>query len=70
MEQTACAELAIHRSRLTALPCSAGLESHGNQPNSTSRMLKTARDLIGVRVALDGEETLLTCPRRLVQVEC
>jgi len=34
------------------------LESHGNQPNSTSRALKTARDLIGVRAALDSEETL------------
>ena len=33
-------------------------ESHGNQPNSASRMLETARDLIGARVALDGEEAL------------
>ena len=24
------------------------VESHGNQPNSASRVLKTARDLIGV----------------------
>ena len=30
----------------------------GNQPNSASRLLKTARDLIGVGVALNGEETL------------
>ena len=33
-------------------------ESHGNHPNSTPRALKTARDLIGVRAALDYEETL------------
>lgn len=34
------------------------LESHGNQPNSTSRVLKAARDVIGVQSVLDGEETL------------
>ena len=33
------------------------LESHGNRTNSASRVLKTAPDLIGVRAALDGEET-------------
>lgn len=35
-------------------------ESHGNQLNSASRVLKTARDLIEVREALDGEETTTT----------
>ena len=34
------------------------LESHGNQLNSTSWALMTARDRIGVGVALDGEKTL------------
>ena len=30
-----------------------------NQPNSTPRVLKTVRDLIAVRAALDGEKMLL-----------
>ena len=34
------------------------MESHGNRLRSTSRMLKTTRDRIGVRAALDGEEAL------------
>jgi len=34
------------------------LESHGSHTNSTSGALKTARDLIGVGAALDGEEAL------------
>ena len=34
------------------------VESCGNQQNSTSRTLKTARDLIDVRAAVDGEKTL------------
>ena len=34
------------------------VESHGNHRNSTSRALETARDLIGVGAARDGEETL------------
>ena len=33
------------------------VESHGNHTNSTSRVLKTVRDLNGVRAALDGEWT-------------
>lgn len=39
-------------------------ESYGNHANSSSRVLETACDLIGVRVALDGEETL----PRVIQV--
>ena len=42
----------------------SAVEAHGNQPNSASRVLKTGCDLIGVREALDGEETL----PRVVQV--
>lgn len=41
----------------------SGVEAHGNQLNSTSREFKSIRDLVGVRAALDGEETL----RRVVQ---
>ena len=38
--------------------------THRNHPNSTSREFTSIRDLVGVRVALDSEETL----RRVVQV--
>ena len=34
-------------------------ESHGNRPQSTSRVLKTARDLTAVRAAVGGEERML-----------
>ena len=48
-------------------------ESHGNHTNSTSRVLKTARDRIGAGVALGGEETLLravqNCGRVSVRLE-
>ena len=33
-------------------------ESHGYHLKGTSRVLKTARDLLGTRAMLDGEETL------------
>ena len=39
-------------------------ESYGNHTNSTSRVLKTGRDLIGVRAALGDEQTV----PRVVQV--
>ena len=48
----------------TLRPWRRMVESSGNHTNSASRVLKTARDLIGARAALDGEETL----PRVVQV--